>query len=96
MNNNYTKSVNFEFGQVDFKIHKLKFSDASKDTYSPPASLVKQRDPFYQMSLDMVAFRLFKDPFGFELRSTRTENDTFVHTNSSDFLMSDRFMQLDL
>ena len=24
-NNNYTKLVNFEFGQVDFKIHKLKF-----------------------------------------------------------------------
>ena len=28
LNNNYTKSVSFEFGQVDFKIHKMKFSNA--------------------------------------------------------------------
>ena len=44
----------------------------------------------------MVGFKLHGDPFGFELQSTRTENNVYVHTNSSDFVMSDKFMQLDL
>ena len=49
------------------------------------------------MSLDMVGFKLNKDPFGFELRSTRTINDTLVSVSEeSDFVMSDKFMQLDL
>ena len=36
LNNNYTKTVNFEFSQVDFKIHKLNFQDASQYKFSPP------------------------------------------------------------
>lgn len=96
-NNNYTTSVNFEFGQVDFKIHKLKFSDASEEKFSPPEDLVYTRNASVEMSLDMVGFKLNQDPFGFELRSTRTENDTLVSMSlESDFVMSDKFMQLDL
>ena len=44
----------------------------------------------------MVGFHLTTDPFGFELRSTRTEGDILVAmSNTSDFVMSDRFMQVD-
>jgi hypothetical protein len=98
INNNYTTSVNFEFSQVDFKISKLNFQDAEKNKYSPPADLVYTRDASVEMSLDMVGFKLYSDPFGFELRSTRTENDTLVSMSpgKSDFVMSDKFMQLDL
>lgn len=95
-NNNYTKVIDFEFGQVDFKIHKLTFQDGSKTKFSPPADLVKTRDASVEMSLDMVGFNLTSDPFGFELRSTRTEGDVLVAmTNASDFVMSDKFMQVD-
>ena len=97
INNNFTTSVHFEFSQVDFKISKLNFQDATQTKFSPPADLVKTRDASVEMSLDMVGFKLNTDPFGFEIRSTRTENDTLVSmTNTSDFVMSDRFMQLDL
>ena len=96
LNNNYSTNVGFEFGQVDFKIHKIKFWDNDTSPFSPPSDLVLNKDPFYQMSVDMVALNYTMDPFGFMLRSTRTKNDTFVHTHNSDFVMSDKFMQLDL
>lgn len=96
-NNNYTTNVSFEFGQVDFKIHKLKFTDALKEKFTPPEDLVLTKNASVEMSLDMVGFKLNQDPFGFELRSTRTENDTLVSISAeSDFVMSDKFMQLDL
>lgn len=96
-NNNYTTNVSFEFGQVDFKIHKLRFADSMKEKFTPPEDLVYTRNASVEMSLDMVGFKLNQDPFGFELRSTRTVNDTLVSISSeSDFVMSDRFMQLDL
>jgi hypothetical protein len=96
LNNNYTKVVNFEFGQVDFKIHKLNFQDASKFKFSPSSDYVATRNASVEMSLDMVGFHLTADPFGFELRSTRTGGDVIVAmSNNSDFVMSDRFMQVD-
>lgn len=55
------------------------------------------RSASVEMSLDMVGFNLTADPFGFELRSTRTEGDVLVAiSNYSNFVMSDKFMQLDL
>jgi hypothetical protein len=58
---------------------------------------VKTRNASVEMSTDMVGFKLTSDPFQFEIRSTRTENDTLVSmSNSSNFVMSDKFMQLDL
>lgn len=97
MNNNWTERVNFEFSQVDFKISKLNFHDANMEKFTPPADLVKTRDASVEMSTDMVGFKLREDPFGFEIRSTRTEGDTLVSmSESSDFVMSDKYMQIDL
>jgi len=48
------------------------------------------------MTLDTAGFRMFKDPFGFEFRSTRQPNVVNVHTNGSDLILTDKFMQLDL
>ena len=48
------------------------------------------------MSLDSAGFKMYYDPFGFEFRSTREPDVVNVHTNSSDFVMTDKFMQLDL
>jgi hypothetical protein len=58
------------------------------------------RNASVEMSLDMVGFQLTKgenNSFGFEIRSTRTEGETLVAlSNVSDFVMSDKFMQIDL
>jgi hypothetical protein len=48
------------------------------------------------MSLATAGFRYFKEPFGFEFRSLRNPDVVNVHTNHSSFLMTDKFMQLDL
>jgi len=39
---------------------------------------------------------MFNDPFGFELRSTRSEKDTLLSTVASDIVISDRYLQIDL
>jgi len=36
------------------------------------------------------------DPFGFELRSTRSEKDTLLSTVASDIVISDKYLQIDL
>jgi len=43
-----------------------------------------------------MGFELYANPFEFELRSTRTENDTLVNMKESDFVVTDRYLQLDL
>jgi hypothetical protein len=95
-NNEYVKELTYDFSQVDYKITKVLFSDANKTRYSIPESLVGSMPDSYNMSLNTVGFKMFKDPFGFEFRSTRQPNVINVHTNGSDFLVTDKFMQLDL
>ena len=95
-NNKYLKAISYEFSQVDYKITKVLLSDANKTRYSIPDSMVGSMPDSYNMSLDTVGFQMFKDPFGFEFRSTREADVVNVHTNGSDFVMTDKFMQLDL
>jgi len=95
-NNEYIEAVSYDFSQVDYKITKVLLSDANKTRYSIPDSMVGSMPDSYNMSLDTVGFQMFKDPFGFEFRSTREADVVNVHTNGSDFVMTDKFMQLDL
>ena len=44
------------------------------------------------MTISMSGFKYYKEPFGFEFRSTWNENDTYVHTKNSDFVFTDKFM----
>jgi len=39
---------------------------------------------------------IYANPFEFEMRSTRTEKDTLLNMKDSDFVISDRYLQLDL
>jgi hypothetical protein len=92
--NAYMKNASFEFSQVDYKITKVQFSDSDKSRFSIPDSLVNSRSDSHNMSLNSAGFKMFyhPEPFGFEFRSTRQPNVVNVHTNSSDFLMTDKFM----
>lgn len=47
------------------------FTDANKTRYAVPDELVGSMPDSYNMSLNTAGFRMFKDPFGFEFRSTR-------------------------
>ena len=44
----------------------------------------------------MAGFNHTNKPFGFEFRSTRKSDIINVNTHNSDFIMTDKFMQLDL
>ena len=48
------------------------------------------------MSTNMAGFSHTNKPFGFEFRSTRSADVINVDTTNSDFIMTDKFMQLDL
>jgi hypothetical protein len=48
------------------------------------------------MTTEMAGFSYKTEPFGFEFRSTREENVINVDTHNSDFIMTDKFMQIDL
>ena len=48
------------------------------------------------MSTNMAGFSHTNKPFGFEFRSTRSADVINVDTANSDFIMTDKFMQLDL
>jgi len=50
----------------------------------------------HQMSTEMAGFSCRNKPFGFEFRSTRETDVINVDTTNSDFIMTDKFMQLDL
>lgn len=71
LNNNYTKNVSYDFSQVDYKITKVRFTDANETRFHVPENLVGGMPDSYNMSLNTAGFKLFKDPFGFEFRSTR-------------------------
>jgi len=95
-NNQLAKIVNFDFSQVDYKITRLHFTDASKSRFSPPEDIVNTQKAKGDKTLEMVQFNLNYNPFGFSMRSTRTINDTLLSTEKSDIVISDRYLQLDL
>lgn len=95
-NNQLVKTVNFDFSQVDYHLTRIHFTDGTKTVYTPPADLVNTQTASGDKSLEFVGFALNYNPFGFEMRSTRSEKDMLLSTDSSDLVVSDRYLQLDL
>jgi hypothetical protein len=98
VNNYYIKNVKFDFTQVDYKVTKLLFTD-NDDTdwrFGIPSDVVGSKPDNSQMSMDMVGFSHTTNPFGFGFRSTRQADVINIDTTNSDFIMTDKFMQLDL
>ena len=74
----------------------LTMTDADEMRFTPPESLVNVGSPDEKMRLDMSAFNMSDDHFGFSIGSNRNPNNTYVEVNvESTFLMMDKFMQLD-
>jgi len=96
VNNQYIKNVKFEFSQVDYKVTKVMFTDNSTSRFSIPTDVVGAMGANAQMSTNMAGFSYKNKPFGFEFRSTREADVINVDTTNSDFIMTDKFMQLDL
>lgn len=96
INNEYIEEVRFEFSQVDYKVTKILFTDNKKQRFSIPSDVVGSMGTNTQMSTNMAGFSYRYDPFGFEFRSTRSADVINVDTTNSDFMMTDKFMQIDL
>ena len=96
-NNEWIKTLEYDFSQVDYKITKVMFTDGLKERFSINETLVNSKKDSSNMTLDNAGFKLYdNETFGFEFRSTRQPDVVNVFTNSSDFVMTDKFMQLDL
>ena len=96
-NNALFTNVSFEIGQVDYKWSYMIFSKADNTSrFSIPEDQVNKSRASYQMKLEMVGFELFTNPFGFHFKSTRYEDNVLLSTDSSSFVMTDKYMQLDL
>lgn len=91
-NNEFIRSASFDFSQVDYKITKVVFGDANKTRFSIPENLVNSKPDVNQMSLNVGGFSVKPNPFEFQIRSTRKDNIIMVNTQSSDFVMTDKFM----
>jgi hypothetical protein len=62
--------VSFSFSQVDYKITKVIFTDADKERFSIPESIVPSLPDNDKMTISMSGLKLYQEPFGFEFRST--------------------------
>jgi len=58
-------SLDFEFGQTEFKTAYLRVTDSFKERYSPPEDIINKPKPQQPLKLDMVGFEMLMDPFGF-------------------------------
>jgi len=90
------KKVAFEFGQVDYKTARAIFTDANSQRFSIPESLVNKPGISGTMRMDMSGFKLFNDPFGFQLTDDSDPNNVLLTTKDQTFIMQDKYMQMDL
>lgn len=95
-NNRLISNVSFEFGQSDFKTAYLRLDDANHQRYVVPEQAVSRPMNQWSLNLEMVGFKMFTDPFGFEFLSFRDQSKPIVSARNTSFVMMDKYIQLDL
>lgn len=95
-NNQVIANVSYEFGQSDFKTAYLRLDDANQMRYVVPEQAVNRPMNQWSLNLEMVGFKMYKDPFGFEFRSFRDPDHAIVSARNTTFIMMDKYIQLDL
>jgi len=96
VNNDIISEIAFEIGQADYKTAYVSLSDARNLRYSPPEDLVGKKSSNQNMRLDMCGLTYStKDTFDFTFTSTR-DGSELVSSKGGNFLMLDKYIQLDL
>jgi hypothetical protein len=95
-NNQFIKNISYNFALASPSVGLLTMTDAENERYSIPDVVVDKPEPSILQKMEMLGFRLFKNPFSFQFEDLRDASNVYVHTNDSTLVMMDKFIQMDL
>jgi len=97
-NNQFIQHMLWEIGQLNTKVAFVTLSNAIESRWSPPDVYVgkKRSDGYDRFRLDMCGAQVFENPFGFQFTNKMNESDVLLHTNGSQIVMMDKYLQVDL
>ena len=100
-NNYQINSVSFEAGQLDRRTTYMTFTDDNWPTmqrYDVPTLQVNKplANGFEELSLSMSGLQISNSPFGFQFTDPRNSSNVWMHTKNSNFIMMDKYLQIDL
>jgi hypothetical protein len=98
VNNKFIEHMLWEVGQLDTKVAYFTMENAIESRFSPPEDLVnkKRSDGYDRFRLDMCGLQIFEDPFGFQFTNKMNSSDVLLHTNGSQIILMDKYLQIDL
>lgn len=96
LNNELFGEIQFEFGQVDYRMAKCVFTWADKTRFSIPEELVNKPGVNPNMRLEMNGFELIPKPFGFRFVDPLDRSNVFLTTENQTLMMQDKYLQMDL
>ena len=88
----------WEVGQLNTKVAYVTLSNAIESRWSPPDVYVgkARSDGYDKFRLDMCGLQIYENPFGFQFTNRMNESDVLIHTNGSQIVMMDKYLQVDL
>lgn len=95
-NNKFIQNISFEFAVYNPSVALLTLTDADNKRYSIPEEVLEKPKGSILQKMDMVGFKLFYEPFGFQFEDIRDPTNVFVHTKDSSLVMMDKYIQMDL
>jgi hypothetical protein len=70
-------------------------TDASNTRYSIPDPIVNKPGPSGTMRLEMLGFQMTPAPFSFSFSDVKNPANWFIHTNDSNLVFMDKYIQMD-
>lgn len=89
-NNPIIEDVHFEFGQISNDVSYLKLGDDKKKRFTPLG--VKNPKAQQTMRLEMSGIQIESAPFGFKFVDHTNHSNILLHTEQSNFFMSDKYL----
>jgi hypothetical protein len=68
--------------------------DAKKGRFSPPS--LRKPTSNVMMRLEMCGLEVESSPFGIKFADNANKSNVLLHTENSNFFMSDKYLQIDL
>lgn len=67
-------------------------TDANNERFSIPDVVVDKPKASAVQKMEMLGFKLFKNPFSWQFEDLRDSNNVYVHSNYSTLVMMDKFI----
>ena len=95
-NNQFARTLNFTFSQVQWRVSHLVITDNDTPRFSVPKVAVNNPDDNLDMRLDMTGFKIKKDgAFSFSFSDPLQADNKFLDTNECSLLFMDKYIQMD-